>query len=72
MLMADIVEVVIIRVLGHPPVEVRPCQDILQSQNQQFDKASIDITYHGILLILDGFDGNFSKEIIVEKMSGKV
>jgi len=29
MLMTDVVEVVIIGVLSHPPVKVRPCQDIL-------------------------------------------
>jgi hypothetical protein len=39
MLMTDVVEVVIIGVLSHPPVKVRPCQDILQ-KNQRIDKAS--------------------------------
>jgi hypothetical protein len=33
MLMTDVVEIVIIGVLSHPPVKVRPCQDILQKKS---------------------------------------
>lgn len=34
--MADVVEVVVVGVFGHPTVEVRPCQDILYLPSENF------------------------------------
>lgn len=34
--MADVVEVVVVGVFGHPAVEVRPRQDILYSPSEKF------------------------------------
>ena len=53
--MADIVQVVVVRVLRHTPVEVCPRQDV-----------------HCILLVLDGLDGDFGQEVIMQHMRWQV
>ncbi len=71
--MADIVEIVVVRVLRHPSIEVRPCQNILRSKYKPYilDERRSQI-HHGILLILDGLDGNFGQEVIMQHVGREV
>lgn len=70
--MADVVEVVVVGVFGHPAVEVRPCQDILYSPSENIVAELWTENYHSILLILNGLDSDFRQEIIVQHIRREV
>lgn len=69
MLMTDIVQIVVIWILCHSSVEVGPCKDVLKSKSLVNGPIpqKVPRTYHGILLVLDCFDGDFSKEVVMEE-----
>lgn len=66
--MTDIVEVVVVRVLRHPPVEVGPGQNVLQTSKVSERRTTQleEKTYHRILLVLDGLYSNLRQEVVVQ------
>ena len=72
MLMADVVQVVVVGVLGHPSVEVRPGQDILKDCQHNRRRLTHDSTNQSISLVLDGLDRGLSQEVVVKHVGGQV
>ena len=66
MLVANTTKIVVVRILRHTPVEVRPSEDVLHrgkiSEESDNDRKKL---YHRILLVFNCPYGNFSKEVIV-------
>lgn len=69
MLVADVVRIVVVRVLGHAAVEVRPRQNILEQGGSARGLIRRRAkTNHSILLVLENTDGNIGQEVVVQEM----
>ena len=66
MLVANTTKIVVVRILCHTPVEVRPSEDILHWEkiSEESDNDSKKL-YHRILLVFNCPYGNFGKEVVV-------
>ena len=71
--MADIVKVVVVRVLRHTTVEVRPRQNILHGIVSNLPRLGVEPeTDHRVLLVFDCLDRNLREEVVVQHMCRQV
>jgi hypothetical protein len=69
---ADVVKIVVVGVLSHPPVEVCPRQDVLGPPLDKLAMEQLNKPYHGILLVFNSLHSDLRQEIIMQHIRGEV
>ena len=73
MLMANVVKIIVVRVLCHATVEVRPRQNILHGIVSNLPLLGVEReTDHRVLLVFDCLDRNLGEEVVVQHVCRQV
>lgn len=71
-LVANIVEVVVIWILSHAPIVIRPGQDILNRNVREGSTLTSRVAYHSVLFIFNCFHSNLGQEVVVNQVCGQM